>query len=184
MLPSAGSGDGAATAYSDAAAASSAPNTTTSAADDLRATDESVRAYAGLLSWCAKQQAIITDIAPSGVASEGHRSSLGAADTGLRSWLLPLLAELCNSLSASPLVGAKWATLLSCPEAGFLFLSRLCIEQGFCEPVVDLVTAFQNSNPGKKVRMHWCTKRAGQKSRGREIQAEERGRLGLHISRQ
>ena len=188
MLPvAAGSSDsGVMTAPSDAVAASvpvagaSAPAAAASTAVGLRAIDESVRAYAGLLSWCAKLQAIA---APQG-ADAGLRSSLGEADEGLRSWLLPLLAELCDSLSASPFVGAKWAKLLSCPEAGFLFLSRLCIEQGFCEPVVDLVTAFQNSNPGKKVRMHWCTKRAGQKSRGREIQAEERGRLGLHISRQ
>ena len=132
MLPL-GESDEETTKTPDAAACPVSPS---AAAGSLAIDEIIVKAYTGLLSWCFDQSTLASDFGSSGL------------DDGSRSWLLPLLAQLCDSLSASPLVGAKWATLLSCKEAGIVLLSRVCHGQGFFAPVTDLVKA---CSPGKKV---------------------------------
>ena len=132
MLPL-GESDEETTKTPDAAACPVSP----SAAAGSLAIDEIVKAYTDLLSWCFDQSTLTTDFGSS------------TSDDGSRSWLLPILAQLCNALSASPPVGAKWATLLLCKEAGIVVLSRMCHGQGFFAPVADLAKAC--CSPGKKV---------------------------------
>ena len=146
LPPSCGDGEAAAsdaTARSDAAAFSDAAAATPAASSSSgsRTIEEAVKVYAGLLTWCSNQKAIVANTGPSGTDEEEFRS-----------WLLPLFAELCNSLSsASPQsVGASWASRLQCGEAGLIFLSRLCHGRGFGRPVLDLLRVHLNNS--KKVR--------------------------------
>ena len=151
MLPSScGDGEAAASdatarsdaaAFSDAATATPAASSSPSSASGSRTIEEAVKVYAGLLTWCSNQKAIVANTGPSGMDEEEFRS-----------WLLPLFAELCNSLSsASPQsVGASWASRLQCGEAGLIFLSRLCHGRGFGRPVLDLLRVHLNNS--KKVR--------------------------------
>lgn len=139
LPPGGNDGEAAASNADPSPSSAAAPATASSSfADGSRAIDDIVKVYSGLLTWCLNQKAIIADIGSAG------------SDEGFRSWLLPLLAQLCESLSASPHVGAKWATRLLCGEAGTVFLCKLCCRRGLDRPVVDLLRAHLRDS--KKVR--------------------------------
>ena len=86
--------------------------------------EEALAAYVGFVAWVPSKKALAT--------------SPDAA------WLLPLLADLCSCLAASPAIGARWALRMPEGDAGssLVFAARACAVHGQHLPAADLLRAY------------------------------------------